>query len=177
MAGRRCSTCGVSYPSYPAGRFNKCLICGDGTDYFTNIEPDEDWEWTVEMSKKADLEKMEKQAVLLILPIPNIKATITEYDGRLWVPHQELIAGGYRNLEDFDIVMVEGTYYELQGHVGRYSRSVPGGAWWVEIVDLPEVTDEMLADFLEGGDNSGSQEEDADGDGPKRPEAPQDGLQ
>lgn len=44
MACRRCSTCGISYPT----SFNHCEICHEATDWINGHEPDPDWESTVE---------------------------------------------------------------------------------------------------------------------------------
>jgi hypothetical protein len=69
------------------------------------------------------------------LPIPDAEADVIEYSGQLWVSHNALLEAGYRWLESFDVVLINGTYYELQGHVGKGNRRFPGGAWWIEEVD------------------------------------------
>lgn len=43
MAARRCSLCGISYPTDQ--KFVKCPVHGEATSWFMNVEPDEDWEW------------------------------------------------------------------------------------------------------------------------------------
>ena len=61
---------------------------------------------------------------------------------RLWVAHIELLQNGYRNLEDFDIVYLNGKFYELQGYAEKPD------AWWLEEVDvngLPETPPEPEA--------------------------------
>lgn len=52
--------------------------------------------------------------------------------GRLWVTHEELLECGYRELSDFDIVYLNGTFYELQAHI-RESDS-----WWIEEVPIDD---------------------------------------
>ncbi len=56
-------------------------------------------------------------------------ARVYEKSGVLWVTHEELLACGYRNIEDFDVVFLNGEFYELQGHSDK------AGAWWIEPVD------------------------------------------
>lgn len=59
-------------------------------------------------------------------------------NGRLWVTHEELLKCGYINLSDFDVVYLNGRFYELQAYVRR------AGGWWVEEID-PEAASEDLA--------------------------------
>lgn len=63
--------------------------------------------------------------------------------GQLWVTHEELLNCGYINLADFDVVYLNGRFYELQAYVNRPK------AWWIEEIDpekaevpeqAPEVT-------------------------------------
>lgn len=54
-------------------------------------------------------------------------------DGRLWVTHTELLQNGYRNLEDFDIIYLNGRFYELQSHVKKPD------AWWIEEVEVGDA--------------------------------------
>ena len=62
------------------------------------------------------------------------KARIYEdASGHLWVTHEELLLCGYRNICDFDVVFLNGKFYELQAH------SRKGEAWWVEQIETPEV--------------------------------------
>lgn len=48
----------------------------------------------------------------------------------LFIAHADLIKVGYQNLEDFDVVRVNGDYYELQGYLEGT------GVWWVEEIPL-----------------------------------------
>lgn len=62
---------------------------------------------------------------------PDNKARIYEdKDGRLWVTHEELLQCGYRLIEDFDIVYLNGVFYELQAHIRK------SDSWWIEEVPL-----------------------------------------
>lgn len=57
-------------------------------------------------------------------------------EGRLWVTHEELLLCGYRNIEDFDIIYANSTFWELQAYA-----KVPK-AWWIEEVPVGEETEE-----------------------------------
>lgn len=81
------------------------------------------------------------------LPIPDAsRADVVEHAGKLWIPHQHLLRDGYSLIEPFQVVKVNGVFYELQGHVGKSARNLPGGAWWVEKID----PDEWAAQAVEG---------------------------
>lgn len=54
--------------------------------------------------------------------------------GHLWVTHQELLDCEYRGLEDFDIVYLNGKFYELQAHIKE------ADAWWIE--EVPTETEQ-----------------------------------
>ena len=41
----RCSRCGISYPRQH--RFVHCPHCREKTSWFSNVEPDEDWEYSL----------------------------------------------------------------------------------------------------------------------------------
>jgi hypothetical protein len=56
--------------------------------------------------------------------------------GRLWVTHTELLECEYVNLEDFDVVYLNGRFYELQAHI-RESDS-----WWVEEIETEEESEQ-----------------------------------
>jgi len=62
--------------------------------------------------------------------------------GMLWVTHAELLECGYRGLEDFDIVYLNGTFYELQGHIKE------SDSWWIEEVSTEEA--EQAQEVAEG---------------------------
>jgi hypothetical protein len=76
------------------------------------------------------------------LRVPNVLTNaIVEYKGLLWVPHKDLIEGGYGWLESFTVVQINKRYYELQGHVqvtGYDGTDVEGGCWWIEEIDPEE---------------------------------------
>jgi hypothetical protein len=63
-------------------------------------------------------------------------ARIYEKKGYLYVAHEELLSCGYRGLEDFDVVYLNGRFYELIGYIRRAK------AWWIEEVKIPEAEEE-----------------------------------
>lgn len=56
--------------------------------------------------------------------------------GHMWVSHEDLLKCGYILLDDFDIVYLNGKFYELQAHIR------PAGGWWIEEVETPQEADE-----------------------------------
>lgn len=56
--------------------------------------------------------------------------------GNLYVTHTELLECGYIDLNDFDVVYLNGKFYELQGHIAKPD------AWWIEEVPIGEETSE-----------------------------------
>jgi len=63
--------------------------------------------------------------------------------GNLWVTHQELLECGYINLEDFDVVYLNGEFYELQAHLKKPN------AWWIEELDVEKEASENLTETPE----------------------------
>lgn len=61
--------------------------------------------------------------------------------GHLWVTHQELLDCGYINLADFDVVYLNGKFYELQAYMRKPN------AWWIEEV---QETAENIAETPQG---------------------------
>lgn len=45
----RCSTCSIHYPA--ADEHRVCEICGEPTSYFSNVEPDPEWQENVKYAK------------------------------------------------------------------------------------------------------------------------------
>lgn len=61
--------------------------------------------------------------------------------GHLWVSHEDLLNCDYRGIEDFDVVYLNGKFYELQGYIHG------ARAWWIEEVELDaEQTQEASAE-------------------------------
>lgn len=156
--GWRCNDegCRVEF-AVPNSVTNICPVCKGAMAWDDNAEPALNWKFLVDRiieenkaevaaveealeSKGPEKKKAEPLAdgeyrVATPLPIPDAEADVIEYSDQLWVSHNVLLEAGYRWLESFDVVLINGTYYELQGHVGKGNRRFPGGAWWIEEVD------------------------------------------
>jgi hypothetical protein len=132
---RRCSTCGITYPT----TVWVCLVCEEETWFASDMKPDGDWKDEVAAQKDALSDYLDETQLYRgdrEEEMPDIEASVIAYKDLLWVPHQQLLFGGYRHLEDFNIVLLNGVYYELQAHVGKLKPEFPGGIWWVETVSL-----------------------------------------
>lgn len=53
-------------------------------------------------------------------------------NGHEFVTHEELLECGYILLDDFDIVYLNGKFYELQAYVPKAK------AWWIEEVPIDD---------------------------------------
>lgn len=73
------------------------------------------------------------------------KARIYEDDrGNLWVSHEDLLRCGYILLNDFDVVYLNGTFYELQGYIRKAK------AWWIEQVEQTFDPDSTTPEAIAG---------------------------
>lgn len=72
----------------------------------------------------------------------NAAPVYEDKDGKYWVSHADLLANDYANIEDFDIVYLNGKFWELQGYAEKPN------AWWVEPV-VGEVPDAPPQDTQE----------------------------
>ena len=111
---------------------DRCRSCGGDLLIRHNEEPDENWhDLVIHKLRHPQVEwegaHPKTDALISVLEVP-----ITGNEIVTFIPHQELLDMGYVNLEDFDIVRVNGRYFELQGYNG------PVEAWWVEEIQLPE---------------------------------------
>ena len=157
---KRCSLHAINYPS----NFNRCLVanCDEELAYFSNQEPDDDYKDQVAYFAHLGFDNeahnfmdtgfetqpddvpqypriIDPELSLMgfgELVIPTVNKKPHEYADQLWVSHEDLIKAGYLYLEDFQIVMLQGRFYELGAHVGRASltHGIRGGVWWIEEV-------------------------------------------
>lgn len=74
----------------------------------------------------------------------NTARIYTDKRGLLWVTHQELVDCGYRGLEDFDVVYLNGKFFELQAHISE------ANAWWIEEIPVEETTAEQTSEAPQG---------------------------
>lgn len=130
---QRCSACNVDYPNYR--EFETCPICSADTWKHT-ADFDSDYRDRIHA---AHAPKSALQLAGLYPHDPEARVQIYQRRGRKFIRHQDLLDVGYLNLEDFSIVYVNGTFYELQGHGPSYrltGKYDPGGVWWVEPISL-----------------------------------------
>jgi len=141
MPALRCSFCAYNYPHDLATQ--KCPVCDQQLALFNDLEPMEDWEEIVHNAIK----DRPNSVAILQLDDP--------YPQWLFVRHQDLLDLGYENLEDFDVVTINGAKYELQGYLSEAE------CWWVEeIVEADEIN--KLRGDLESWDGSFSPPQDED---------------
>lgn len=132
----RCSKCDVNYPTYK--EHLKCEVCGNDTWETTWKDGfDDDWR------EKVQALQFSTPRPTYMGELPDVHVTIMRHEGKLWVTHQSLINEGYRYLEDFGIVKIDGEFYELQGHVGKEQGLIAGGAWWIEPVPVEGAFDKL----------------------------------
>jgi hypothetical protein len=128
VASRRCSLCGISYPSIP--QFDECPIHGVPTERRANDDPDPNWKENFERLKKL----VDREQDIVARPIPLVRGVeIVEENGHLFVPQQELWNAGLRlsrlQPDQFYLFeMEDGWIYETQGF------DDPRRRWWVERV-------------------------------------------
>lgn len=110
MAARRCVDCDLNVPLNIVG---VCPVCESKLIYFANKNPDRDWEERYYGKKEsADKAKPPKDWG----PHPeDDSATLVWRDDMdcVLVHNDELVRLGYRSLEPFDVVKLNGKYYEL----------------------------------------------------------------
>lgn len=149
MAAKRCGVCNINYPMDT--KPDRCRSCGGDLLIRHNEEPDKDWhDLVIHKLRHPQIEwegaHPKTDALVSVLNVPLAGGeTVT------FIPHQELIDMGYMSLEDFDIVRVNGRFFELQGF------NEPVEAWWVEEIQLPEEesdTGQSLEAMGEGGSES-----------------------
>src|SRR5437868_6610707 len=135
MSARRCSHCDINFPSYD--KYEECLAWGEET---WRVEDSFDPKYReIAQAKYDEIQASRKRAgqsatdLASLYPHPeDARVTIHERNGRQFVFHRDLIEVGYRMIEDFHIVFINGAFYELQGHgpgyrlVGEYH---PDGVW------------------------------------------------
>lgn len=149
MAARYCRFCDIKYPASLHGD-QRCMVphCAKYTSFTPLDDPDEDWRERLAEAARNPKEPSEPEHEIERFGVHPAAANAQVYDvdGLQFIAHHELIDEGYLNLEDFGIVLVNGRWYELQGHTRRtyllLGERMPAGAWWVEEIVLDEETSE-----------------------------------
>lgn len=126
MAARRCSACGIRYPSLE--QFRVCPIHNEQTEFISE-EPDADWRPSFERL----LKKQEREAAVNA-DIPRVEGVpVVEENGRMFVSQMALQNAGLRlsrMMPDqfYLFELDDGWVYETQGWDNPRRR------WWVERV-------------------------------------------
>lgn len=125
MPARRCVDCDLNVPLNIVGQ---CPICDSRLLYYAGREPDADWEERY----FGQLDKEEKAAKRPSIHPAEDSVTLIYRDDMdsVWVHNDELVRLGYRSLEPFDVVKLNGRYYELT-YLDRKTRF-----WEVEHLDF-----------------------------------------
>lgn len=141
----RCSLHGISYPPH----VDTCLVpgCTEELDFLDGKRdtPDEDWRGSVEYHTAQAIglryENPPGDAVTWG-ELPDVAVTPAIYQSWLWIAHAALTKAGYRHLEDFSVVKIQGKFYELQAHIGRatLTHGIEEGAWWIEEINPATYT-------------------------------------
>lgn len=97
MAARRCSLCGISYPTH----MFKCPVHQTDADYINNAEVDDLWEWKAE-AIRLHISINEGKAN----PIPVLTGIeLREDEGRTWLSSHDLIRAGIQHRLQADDVL------------------------------------------------------------------------
>ena len=129
---KRCSQCGVNYPHDVP--FEHCPRCDTIVDDWEDDEVTPDWEDNVFIQIINEPETTDTHPVNNIVHILTLDAPAPPWN---FVAHEDLLNMGYRNLEDFDIVRLNGTYYELEGYLEG------ADCWWIESINVDKEVREM----------------------------------
>lgn len=102
--------CGISYPTLHM----KCLVCSEDTDYFNNVDPDEDWVEAVAFKRKW-LDDEERPL------IPKVNVQVYLREDQLWLDAWDLWHDPARlyRLQAGDLVQVGQQIFEVQGYIAK----------------------------------------------------------
>lgn len=137
----RCTNCSIQYPP----EMQQCVICDGRLWAIYKSGPDADWKERVAASLGEGV-----YAPTIAYTTPH-KADVTIplhlHDGRMWLPHKDLIEeGSYVNLESGSVVYVNTRFYELQGRSRKR-----GDMWWVEEIVTEGAFDDMTPEDIING--------------------------
>lgn len=139
MPALRCSMCGLQLPVHV--QEENCPVCDEPLGYFNEEEPTEGWQYIIgdHLRKRVAPEDRYIPIIELEPPSPAWK----------FVSHEDLLEAGHKNLCDFDVVPINGLFYELQAYLDAPD------VWWIEEID-PTKEVEDAGQILEGvGETSG----------------------
>lgn len=144
MPARRCVDCDLNVPLNIVGI---CPICDGRLLYYAGRNPDDNWEERYYGEGSTPEEQIPSgKPPRGWGPHPeNDSATLIYRDDMdsVWIHNDELVRLGYRNLEPFDVVKLNGKHYELT-YLDRKTRF-----WEVERLDFYQWATEAILDLPE----------------------------
>ena len=153
MAARRCSMCGINYPtSIQMGQtFTKCAVCDGNTDYIQNVDVDDDWKENVRRKLNPETPPKEKT------PVP---VTREQHDGEEYcfvssydLIEQDMIRSQDPTSMDYDMVLeLEGKFWEIMGYDNARRR------FWIseiaiDLSTIPETEERYVEEATEEGES------------------------
>lgn len=134
MPAYRCSICNINFP--PHVPFRVCPSCDEGIDYYTNVIPDTHWQ------KRLDEARAGIKHDVPTRPEPDTDAATVVYDATsdmMKVHHNELVNLHLEDAQSFDIVKLNGKYYEL------LERDRHSDFWNVQRIDMYALLEDLDA--------------------------------
>lgn len=118
MGTYKCIRCQVAYPLVEFyDEVKRCYICGHLLTLFARIPHDIDWDAKVRSLGGQVPYDYGIHPATAIIPIE-------VNENGLWVQKADLEKVGYTQVDDFDIIRINGRYYELIGETPN--------KWWIE---------------------------------------------
>lgn len=117
MGTYKCIRCQIAYPLVEFfDEIKRCYVCGHLLTLYTRISHNEDWDDKVRKLGGQVPYDYGVHPATAIVPIE-------VNDNGLWVLKQDLEKVGYTDIDDFDIIRINGKYYELLGETTE--------KWWI----------------------------------------------
>jgi len=119
VAARRCSIHGIDYPFH---QFH-CPVCRaagleDSTQYFSDVEPHDDWKEQCRRLVNSIEEEKEREAESARL-IPVVTAQVHVRDGQMWVSAWDVFPITQKQLNDGDLFRVGQQVFEVLSYIHR----------------------------------------------------------
>lgn len=114
----------------------RCDVCQERVTWYGGIDSDEDYlDRVKELLNPPEIEFEGAHPKNAEVEVHVMEGKIDGKDLPPWlfITHADLTRVGYKYLEDFDVVRVNGDYYELQGYLENV------GTWWVEPIDVTDL--------------------------------------
>lgn len=119
--------CGITFPPY----MSVCRGCDEETAYFSNVNPDPDWQEQVAAIKR---ERGDERPV-----IPEIKGVVTcGNDGEFFIKVEHVVDSGiYDELAPDTIVKIGWQHFVILGLVGKAQE------YWMRLWEMQPTDDDM----------------------------------